>query len=127
MSASNPYDLSEGRKGFKSGMREHCQCQYCEHQRQEEAQGPRPRWLQREFDAARKATAPPAAGPWIKIEPGCEMPKSGGAWLLATKGGLYCIGWPCGPRHSGVWALEGGYIDNAEVTHRARLRMPEAE
>lgn len=59
---------------------------------------------------------PPAADPWVKIEPGCEMPESEGLYLVIH----------CGPRVAHWDGELWWYLDDIiHPTHYAVLRMPE--
>lgn len=62
----------------------------------------------------------PAADPWIKIEPGCEMPEPGLPVLLAAAG-HYIVAWWAGNH----WRDHMGRL-NGSPTHYAVMRTPEA-
>jgi len=61
-----------------------------------------------------------AADPWIKIEPGCEMPEPGLPVLLAAAG-HYIVAWWTGNH----WRDHMGRL-NGSPTHYAVMRTPEA-
>lgn len=61
-----------------------------------------------------------AAGPWVKIEPGCEMPEDDLIVLICING-LVAIG--CYNATFGWWTR--GQL--ATPTHYAVVRMPKAE
>lgn len=64
------------------------------------------------------AGPPPAAGPWVKIEPGCEMPEDMEP-LICARGKKAWTGW----RRDGEWCDQDGLV--RDPTHYAVLRMPE--
>ena len=95
----------------------------------------KPGWLKQELDAASLACAPPAAGPWIKIEQGCEMPESGIRVLLRFRNGeVWCATlyrhagqqdiwqWHCDKDPQRGWT---GY--QSEATHYAIINQPEGQ
>lgn len=59
-----------------------------------------------------------AAGPWVKIEPGCEMPEDMEP-LICARGKKAWTGW----RRDGEWRDQDGLV--RDPTHYAMLRMPE--